>query len=122
AFGKEAVQVLLKRAEDDRDRLVVVLAGYRDEMSALLATNPGLVSRFNTRVDFPSYSAGELVRIARAVLASQGDEPDAGALDVLASLCTAIVDGGKADLVGNARFARELCAKASAQRDLRLYS
>ncbi|WP_328903584.1 AAA family ATPase [Streptomyces sp. NBC_00441] len=122
AFGKEAVQVLLKRAEDDRDRLVVVLAGYRDEMSGLLATNPGLVSRFNTRVDFPSYSAEELVRIARSVLASQGDEPDAGALDVLNSLCTAIVDGGKADLVGNARFARELCAKASAQRDLRLYS
>ncbi|MGQ4488845.1 AAA family ATPase [Streptomyces sp. 372A] len=122
AFGKEATQVLLKRAEDDRDRLVVVLAGYRDEMSELLATNPGLVSRFNTRVDFPSYSAEELSRIARSVLASQGDEPDAGALDVLDSLCTAIVDGGKADLVGNARFARELCAKASAQRDLRLYS
>ncbi|MFJ7624927.1 AAA family ATPase [Streptomyces sp. NPDC097595] len=122
AFGKEAVQVLLKRAEDDRDRLVVVLAGYRDEMSELLATNPGLVSRFNTRVDFPSYSAEELVQIARSVLASQGDEPDAGALDVLTSLCAAIVDGGKGDLVGNARFARELCAKASAQRDLRLYS
>ncbi|MFC8537722.1 AAA family ATPase [Streptomyces sp. NPDC057249] len=122
AFGKEAMQALLKRAEDDRDRLVVVLAGYRDEMSELLATNPGLVSRFNTRVDFPSYSAEELVLIARSVLASQGDEPDAGALDVLNSLCTAIVDGGKADLVGNARFARELCAKASAQRDLRLYS
>ncbi|MCX0247183.1 AAA family ATPase [Streptomyces drozdowiczii] len=122
AFGKEAIQVLLKRAEDDRDRLVVVLAGYRDEMSELLATNPGLVSRFNTRVDFPSYSAEELVLIARSVLASQGDEPDAGALDVLNSLCAAIVDGGKADLVGNARFARELCAKASAQRDLRLFS
>ncbi|OKJ75402.1 AAA family ATPase [Streptomyces sp. CB02460] len=122
AFGKEAIQVLLKRAEDDRDRLVVVLAGYRDEMSELLATNPGLVSRFNTRVDFPSYSAEELVLIARSVLATQGDEPDAGALDVLNSLCTAIVDGGKADLVGNARFARELCAKASAQRDLRLFS
>lgn len=122
AFGKEALQVLLKRAEDDRDRLVVVLAGYRDEMAGLPATNPGLVSRFNTRVDFPSYSADELVLIARSVLASQGDEPDAGALDVLASLCTAIVDRGMADTVGNARFARELCSKASAQRDLRLYS
>ncbi|WP_329029938.1 MULTISPECIES: AAA family ATPase [unclassified Streptomyces] len=122
AFGAEALQVLLKRAEDDRDRLVVVLAGYREEMAGLLASNPGLVSRFNTRVDFPSYSAEELVLIARSVLASQGDEPDAGALDVLASLCTAIVDDGRADTVGNARFARELCAKASAQRDLRLFS
>ncbi|MEU9089656.1 AAA family ATPase [Streptomyces sp. NPDC048428] len=122
AFGKEALQVLLKRAEDDRDRLVVVLAGYRSEMTELLSANPGLVSRFNTRVDFPSYSAEELVLIARSVLAAQGDEPDAGAVDVLSSLCAAIVDGGKADTVGNARFARELCQKASAQRDLRLYS
>ncbi|MFE9777243.1 AAA family ATPase [Streptomyces sp. NPDC005775] len=122
AFGKEALQVLLKRAEDDRDRLVVVLAGYRAEMTDLLSANPGLVSRFNTRVDFPSYSADELVLIARSVLAAHGDEPDAGALAALDSLCAAIVDGGMADTVGNARFARELCQKASAQRDLRLYA
>lgn len=122
AFGDEALQVLLKRAEDDRDRLVVVLAGYREEMAGLLAANPGLVSRFTTRVDFPSYSAEELVLIARAVLASQGDEPDAGAVEVLGTFCSAIVDGGMADTVGNARFARELCQKASAQRDLRLYA
>lgn len=122
AFGDEALQVLLKRAEDDRDRLVVVLAGYRDEMAGLLAANPGLVSRFTTRVDFPSYSAQELVLIARTVLAAQGDEPDEGAVEVLGTFCTAIVDGGMADTVGNARFARELCQKASAQRDLRLYA
>ncbi|MFJ6433616.1 AAA family ATPase [Streptomyces sp. NPDC091416] len=122
AFGDEALQVLLKRAEDDRDRLVVVLAGYRDEMAGLLAANPGLVSRFTTRVDFPSYSAQELVLIARSVLASQGDEPDDGAVEVLGTFCSAIVDGGMADTVGNARFARELCQKASAQRDLRLYA
>ncbi|WP_393062623.1 AAA family ATPase [Streptomyces sp. LN549] len=122
AFGDEALQVLLKRAEDDRDRLVVVLAGYRDEMVGLLAANPGLVSRFTTRVDFPSYSAQELVLIARTVLAAQGDEPDDGAVEVLGSFCTAIVDGGMADRVGNARFARELCQKAAAQRDLRLYA
>ncbi|MEV7399798.1 AAA family ATPase [Streptomyces sp. NPDC091267] len=122
AFGDEALQVLLKRAEDDRDRLVVVLAGYRDEMVGLLAANPGLVSRFTTRVDFPSYSAEELVRIARSVLAAQGDEPDAEAVEVLGSFCTAIVDGGMADTVGNARFARELCQKTAAQRDLRLYA
>lgn len=122
AFGDEALQVLLKRAEDDRDKLVVVLAGYRDEMAGLLAANPGLVSRFTTRVDFPSYSAQELVLIARTVLTAQGDEPDAGAVEVLETFCTAIVDGGMADTVGNARFARELCQKASAQRDLRLYA
>ncbi|MFF3505554.1 AAA family ATPase [Streptomyces sp. NPDC003247] len=54
AFGKEALQVLLKRAEDDRDRPVVVLAGYPDEFAELLSTTPGLASRFHTRVDFPS--------------------------------------------------------------------
>src|SRR5690606_30769190 len=59
AFGSEAVQTLLKRAEDDRDRLVIVLAGYQREMDAFLATHPGLASRFNQRVAFPSYSPRE---------------------------------------------------------------
>ncbi|MGW1191685.1 AAA family ATPase [Streptomyces sp. NPDC002559] len=122
AFGDEALQVLLKRAEDDRDRLVVVLAGYREEMTELLAANPGLVSRFNTRVDFPSYSAPELLLIARSVLARQGDEPDEAAMAALGAIFTSTVDGGMADTLGNARFARELCQKVAAQRDLRLYA
>ncbi|MEU6924473.1 AAA family ATPase [Streptomyces sp. NPDC046631] len=122
AFGDEALQVLLKRAEDDRDRLVVVLAGYREEMTGLLAANPGLVSRFNTRVDFPSYSAQELLLIARSILAGQGDEPDEEAAAALGALFVSAVDAGMADTLGNARFARELCQKAAAQRDLRLYA
>ncbi|MGW2178285.1 AAA family ATPase [Streptomyces sp. NPDC001732] len=122
AFGDEALQVLLKRAEDDRDRLVVVLAGYREEMTGLLAANPGLVSRFNTRVDFPSYSAQELLLIARSVLAGQGDEPDEEAAAALGAIFATAVDGGMADTLGNARFARELCQKTAAQRDLRLYA
>ncbi|MFB6505371.1 MULTISPECIES: AAA family ATPase [unclassified Streptomyces] len=122
AFGDEALQVLLKRAEDDRDRLVVVLAGYREEMTGLLAANPGLVSRFNTRVDFPSYSAPELLLIARSVLARQGDEPDEAAMAALGAIFASAVDGGMADTLGNARLARELCQKAAAQRDLRLYA
>ncbi|MFF8614542.1 AAA family ATPase [Streptomyces sp. NPDC015350] len=122
AFGDEALQVLLKRAEDDRDRLVVVLAGYREEMTELLAANPGLVSRFNTRVDFPSYSAPELLLIAQSVLARQGDEPDEAAMAALGAIFASAVDGGMADTLGNARFARELCQKVAAQRDLRLYA
>ena len=62
AFGSEAVATLLKRAEDDRDRLVIVLAGYTDDMDRLLRSNPGLASRFSTRITFPSYSAAELSR------------------------------------------------------------
>ena len=62
-FGGEALQALLKRVEDDRQRLVVVLAGYPQPMDQLLAANPGLSSRFNRRLEFPDYSATELSRI-----------------------------------------------------------
>ncbi|SER90047.1 AAA family ATPase [Streptomyces qinglanensis] len=120
AFGAEALQVLLKRAEDDRDRLVVVLAGYPHEMAELLASNPGLASRFTTRVDFPSYSADELVQIARGVLESQGDVLDEDAASALETCCMRAVDSDLVDQLGNGRFARELCRKATALRDLRL--
>jgi len=63
AFGNEAVQILLKRAEDDRRRLVVIMAGYPDEMEKLLKTNPGLISRFNRVLAFEDYSPLELAQI-----------------------------------------------------------
>jgi len=59
----EALQVLLKRMEDNRDRLVVVLAGYPGPMENLLCTNPGLSSRFSRHFHFPDYTAAELGRI-----------------------------------------------------------
>ncbi len=62
-YGREAVQALLKRMEDDRERLVVVLAGYPDEMDRLLKSNPGLSSRFNTKLTFEDYTPGALGRI-----------------------------------------------------------
>ncbi|MFG2208964.1 AAA family ATPase [Streptomyces sp. NPDC048638] len=120
AFGDEALQVLLKRAEDDRDRLMVVLAGYRDEMGELIAANPGLASRFTTWVNFPSYSVPELVAIAESMLVGQGDtlSPDGNA--ALEECFTAAAESDLTDKLGNGRFARELCQKATAQRDLRL--
>ncbi|MFI1800524.1 AAA family ATPase [Streptomyces sp. NPDC020379] len=120
AFGSEAVQVLLKRAEDDRDRLVVVLAGYRKEMAELLSTNPGLASRFTTRVDFPSYSAEELLLIAESLIGQQGDTVDPAARAVLAGCFTEALDRELGEKLGNGRFARELCQKAAAVRDLRV--
>ncbi len=63
AFGMEAVQAVLKRAEDDRGRLVVILAGYPDEMTELLNSNPGLSSRFDRNLHFDDYTAVELARI-----------------------------------------------------------
>lgn len=62
-YGKEAIQALLKRMEDDRERLVVVLAGYPSEMESLLRTNPGLSSRFNTKLTFEDYTPAELGHI-----------------------------------------------------------
>jgi len=62
-YRREAVQTLLKRMEDDRARLVVILAGYPHEMDGLLRTNPGLSSRFNTKFTFEDYSPEDLGRI-----------------------------------------------------------
>jgi hypothetical protein len=62
-FGHEAVQTLLKRMEDDRQRLVVILAGYPREMKSLLLSNPGLSSRFSRHLDFVDYTPLELSRI-----------------------------------------------------------
>jgi hypothetical protein len=62
-YGHEAVQTLLKRMEDNRDRLVVILAGYPAEMQELLESNPGLTSRFSRQLDFPDYTPLELACI-----------------------------------------------------------
>jgi len=62
-FGREAVEVLLKRMDDNRHRLVVIVAGYTDEMHKFIDMNPGLKSRFTHYIDFPDYSAEELERI-----------------------------------------------------------
>ncbi len=62
-YGKEAIATLLKRMEDNRDRLVVILAGYTDEMQKFIDSNPGLQSRFNRYIEFPDYSDKELYQI-----------------------------------------------------------
>ena len=62
-YGHEAVQTLLKRMEDDRERLVVILAGYPREMESLLQSNPGLSSRFSRQLEFVDYTPLELVSI-----------------------------------------------------------
>lgn len=62
-YGNEAITTLLKRMEDDRERLVVILAGYEDEMKVFINSNPGLQSRFNRYISFEDYSPDELFQI-----------------------------------------------------------
>ncbi|XCM34368.1 AAA family ATPase [Streptomyces parvus] len=120
AYGDEALQVLLKRAEDNRDHLVVILAGYPEGMDRLLATNPGLSSRFTSRVDFPSYRPLELTAIGSVLAAENDDVWDEEAVDELRSISGHVVDQGWIDELGNGRFLRTLYEKSCAYRDLRL--
>jgi len=120
AFGSEATAALLKRAEDDRDRLVIVLAGYTADMDRFLRSNPGLASRFSVRISFPSYSPQELTSIAEVIAQQAGDSFDADALPVLDQIFGTACDQRKIDELGNGRFARSLFERACAVRDLRV--
>ena len=65
SYGDEAISTLLKRMEDDRDRLVVIVAGYTEEMKRFIDANSGLASRFTHYVEFPDYTAEELAEMFR---------------------------------------------------------
>ncbi len=67
-FGQEAIDALLKRMEDNRDRLVVIVAGYTDEMVSFIESNPGLKSRFNRYFYFNDYKPEELLAIFEKTL------------------------------------------------------
>jgi type VII secretion ATPase EccA len=120
AFGDEALQEILTAAENRRDELVIILAGYTAEIDELLSTNPGLKSRFSTVIEFPSYSAQELAAIAVAILRGAGESVTAEAERTLRAGFQIAVDSGQVDELGNGRFARELSNKATAHRDMRL--
>ena len=97
-----------------------MLAGYTADMDRLLRSNPGLASRFSTRITFPSYSAAELSRIAQVIAAQAGDSFDAEAVPVLDSIFIQAVEAGRIDTLGNGRFARSLFERACASRDVRV--
>ena len=121
AFGAEAVQSLLKRAEDDRDRLVIVLAGYPDDMDRFLRSNPGLASRFSTRVTFPSYSPADLVQDRRpAGRAGRGHVRPGRQGGARPRIFAHACEAGRIDELGNGRFARSLFERACACRDVRV--
>ena len=104
-FGEEAVATLVKLMEDHRDDLVVIVAGYPDEMRTFIDSNPGLRSRFTHYVDFPDYSTDELVRIFGAIAAQSRVEL---APDVLAALPSLVAKAKAHENFGNARYIRSL--------------
>jgi probable Rubsico expression protein CbbX len=70
-YGVEAIEILLQVMENERDRLVVILAGYKDRMDEFFRLNPGMSSRVAHHIDFPDYTADELVRIGKLMLAAE---------------------------------------------------
>ena len=110
-FGQEAISTLLKRMEDDRDKLVVIIAGYTDEMQRFIDSNPGLQSRFNHYIKFPDYSAEELYQIFQTYLKKNEYTMTEEAGDYLKKqLKTARAN--KDRNFGNARYVRNLFEKA----------
>ncbi|MFD6098695.1 right-handed parallel beta-helix repeat-containing protein [Nocardiopsis flavescens] len=104
-FGQEAVDTLLKLMEDHRDEVAVIVAGYPVEMDRFMDSNPGLASRFNHRVEFPSYSDDELVTIVTRMAASSGYECGPETLATLAAHFATVERDGS---FGNARYARQV--------------
>jgi probable Rubsico expression protein CbbX len=70
-YGQEAIEILLQVMENDRDKLVVILAGYKERMDQFFASNPGMASRVTHHVDFPDYAPDELMEIAQRMLERQ---------------------------------------------------
>ncbi|GAC57978.1 hypothetical protein GOHSU_28_00330 [Gordonia hirsuta DSM 44140 = NBRC 16056] len=129
AFGREALDTLLARMESDRDRLVVIIAGYDAEIDRLLAANEGLASRFARRIRFPSYLPAELTRIAEIIAQRRDARLSVAAAQTLHQAFSALYDDVVAtptgprrgtDVAGNGRFVRNLIEAAEEERELRL--
>lgn len=116
-FGAEAIETLIKRMEDHRDRLVVIVAGYPKLMHAFLRSNPGLKSRFSREIPFPDYSTDELVQITGKLAAdAEYRIADAAHRELAGIFERAVRD----DHFGNGRYARTLFEQAINRHALRL--
>src|SRR6266571_4206416 len=116
-FGDEAIETLLKRMEDNRHRLVVIVAGYPRLMHRFLESNPGLRSRFSREITFPDYATDDLVEITRKLAADYEYSLDDDAVVVLRQI---LAGAARGEGFGNARFARTLFEQALNAQALRL--
>lgn len=120
-YGGEAIATLLKRMEDQRDRLVVIVAGYEDEIGAFVNSNPGLKSRFTKYIRFPDYTADELTLIFKSFCRAQGYECSREVVDaVRRKMLAAAEQGGR--VTGNARFARNFFVEVKERMAMRVMS
>ena len=118
-FGKEAVDILLKKMEDNRSRLVVILAGYEGKMERLFEMNEGMRSRFTNTIHFPDYSADELVEIFEGYAANAQCLPDEGALSAVREEVEFEL-GKRMEGFGNARYVRTLFERAVRRQSTRI--
>ena len=116
-FGQEAIDTLVKMMDDNRDKLVVILAGYSDDMDRFLDMNPGLHSRFANIIEFPDYSIEELMRIAEGMYSAQGYVLDDEGKDVLRGL---LEKARLSQEFGNGRYVRNVFERSLNNQALRL--
>ena len=129
-FGLVAIDTLLARMENDRDRLVVIVAGYRADLDRFLDTNEGLRSRFTRSIDFPSYSAPELVEMATRMAEKRDSLFENSAHDEMEALFARLAASStpdatgtarrSLDIAGNGRFVRNLVERSEEEREYRL--
>lgn len=118
-FGKEAIDALVKSMEDNKDNLVLILAGYSDEMEWFLQTNPGLRSRFPIHIDFPDYTLDELIAIGNSMFKSRQYELTLGGSEALRIHLRSLLNTHP--YAGNARLVRNLVEKTVRKQAVRLY-
>ncbi|HQA60345.1 MAG TPA: stage V sporulation protein K [Tepidanaerobacteraceae bacterium] len=119
-FGKEAIDTLVKAMEDYKDNLIVILAGYKDEMEWFLQTNPGLRSRFPIQIQFNDYSVDELMEIAKMMVEKRQYKFSPEALITFERLLQNSKSDRNYDKLGNARLVRNMIEKALRRQALRL--
>ncbi|MCQ2389802.1 MAG: AAA family ATPase [Kiritimatiellae bacterium] len=118
-FGSEAVATLLKRMEDSRGSMVVIIAGYKEEMKKFMAINSGLESRFNRTIEFPDFTTKELGTIFRS-MAKKGKYKLSADVEHWLNPYIAMLTKKKSKAFGNARWVRNLFEKSVERQSLRI--